>query len=336
VIGSASSGFSDLVTIGEMVELGLKNGKIPNAQSGQTVARKFPTSFPKKKEEETNAVMTDPRNSYRPLANAYHPSTLQVPYQGQYYVAAAAPMQYQQPAPQRPQYQPARPNHWSQISGQNQHRPPYNQRPSRIDPIPIPYSQLWPLLIKNSLVEPRNVRPLEPPYPHWYNPNAKCEFHSGAVGHSIEDCRALKEKVQELIDNKSLSFKEKGPDVKNNPLPGYNGPNINAIEESADFDEIKRIEDVKTPLLMVHAKLVKFGLIEGTHDNCEECALSPKGCQMVKKQVQELMNQGILQISRARKMEDVLVIEPHFESNKGVSKPVEIIYKKGDTQPFMN
>jgi hypothetical protein len=99
VIESASSGFSDLVTIGEMVELGLKNGKIPNAQSGQTVARKFPTSFPKKKEEETNAVMTDPRNSYRPLANAYHPSALQVPYQGQYYVAATAPMQYHQPAP---------------------------------------------------------------------------------------------------------------------------------------------------------------------------------------------------------------------------------------------
>ncbi|WJX51862.1 hypothetical protein P8452_38026 [Trifolium repens] len=60
--------------------------------------------------------MTDPRNSYRPLANAYHPSALQVPYQGQYYVAATAPMQYHQPAPQRPQYQPTRPNHWSQIS----------------------------------------------------------------------------------------------------------------------------------------------------------------------------------------------------------------------------
>jgi hypothetical protein len=25
--------------------------------------------------------------------------------------------------------------------------------------------------------------------------------------------------------------------VKNNPLPGYNGPNINVVEEGADFDE---------------------------------------------------------------------------------------------------
>jgi hypothetical protein len=88
--------------------------------------------------------------------------------------------------------------------------------------------------------------------------------------------------------------------------------------------------------LTVHAKLAKCGLIKETHDNCEECALSPKGCQVVKKQMQELINQGILQISRARKLEDVSVIEPYFENNKGVSKPVEIIYKKEDAQPFLN
>jgi hypothetical protein len=35
-------------------------------------------------------------------------------------------------------------------------------------------------------------------------------------------------------------------------------------------------------------------------------------------------------------MDDVSVIEPHFESNKGVPKPVEIIYQKTDIQPFMN
>jgi hypothetical protein len=165
--------------------------------------------------------MINCHNSYHPPANAYHPSSLQVPHQNQYYVAATTPMQYQQPASQKPQYKSARPN----------------QRPSRIDPIPISCSQLWPLLIKNSLVVPRDVRPLEPPYPHWYNPNAKCEFHSGAIGHSIEDCRALKETVQELVNNKSLSFKENGTDVKNNPLSGCNGPNVNDVEESVYFNE---------------------------------------------------------------------------------------------------
>jgi len=96
VIGSASSSFSELVIIGEMGEVDLKNGKILNAQSGQGATRKFSTSFPKKKEGENNVVMADPRNSYYPPANAYHSSILQVPYQDQYYVATAAPVQYQQ------------------------------------------------------------------------------------------------------------------------------------------------------------------------------------------------------------------------------------------------
>jgi len=139
-----------------------------------------------------------------------------------------------------------------------------------------------------------------------------------------------------IVDNKRLFFKENGPNVKNDPLPGYNGPNVNVVEESEDFDEIKIVEEVRTPLLMVYTKLAKCGLIKGTHDNCEECATSPEGCQLVKEQVQELMNLGILQISRARKMADVSVIEPHFENNTKALKPVEILYEKRDVHPLMS
>ncbi|CAJ2672480.1 unnamed protein product [Trifolium pratense] len=35
-----------------------------------------------------------------------------------------------------------------------------------------------------------------------------CDYHAGSPGHNIEDCRAFKYKVQELIDRKLLSFKE--------------------------------------------------------------------------------------------------------------------------------
>jgi hypothetical protein len=84
--------------------------------------------------------------------------------------------------------------------------------------------------------------------------------------------------MQELVNNKSMSFQEKGPDVKNNPLPSYNVLNVNDVEDSADFDEIKRVGEVRNHLVMVHAKLAKCGLIKGTDDNYEECALSPEGC----------------------------------------------------------
>lgn len=38
-----------------------------------------------------------------------------------------------------------------------------------------------------------------------YNANARCEFHSGGVGHDIESCFAFKHKVQDLLDSRPFS-----------------------------------------------------------------------------------------------------------------------------------
>lgn len=91
------------------------------------------------------------------------------------------------------------------------HQQPWMEKVRHIDPIPITYSQLWPYLVHNSLVTPRTTRPMKYPFPTWYNPETKCEFHDGAKGHSIEECKAFKEEVQQLIDNKKLIFKDKTP-----------------------------------------------------------------------------------------------------------------------------
>ncbi|XP_027187892.1 uncharacterized protein [Cicer arietinum] len=91
--------------------------------------------------------------------------------------------------------------------------------------------QLLPHLLQYSMVVLRPMKPLEPPFPKWYNPNARCEYHGGAVGNSVEYCQALKTKVQELINSKWLTFKEDGPNVGNNPLPGHGDAVVNLIEE---------------------------------------------------------------------------------------------------------
>lgn len=115
--------------------------------------------------------------------------------------------------------------------------------------------------------------------------------------HSVENCRAFKANVQELINNKSLVFKDDSPNVKNNPLPTHNSPSINAIEECLSHSVIKEVEKLKTPLSMLHAKLVKFDLIGGSHDDCEECIIYPERCKVIKKYIQELMNQDVAQIN---------------------------------------
>jgi len=70
----------------------------------------------------------------------------------------------------------------------------------KFTPILMIYINLLLDLLKNSLVDVCPVKPLQPPYTRSYDANAQCGYHAGAVGHSIENCRAFKTKVQSLID----------------------------------------------------------------------------------------------------------------------------------------
>ena len=62
----------------------------------------------------------------------------------------------------------------------------------RVDPIPVSYAQLLPQLLANQLVQLRELRPTQNPLPRGYDVSARCEFHSEAPGHTIENYRALK------------------------------------------------------------------------------------------------------------------------------------------------
>jgi len=76
----------------------------------------------------------------------------------------------------------------------------------KFTPLPMTYTELFPDLVKNALVAICPAKTLQPPYPRYYDANAKCEYHSGEVGNSTENCRALMFKVQSLIDSGWLTF----------------------------------------------------------------------------------------------------------------------------------
>ena len=62
MVGSAPSGFSDLVTIGERIEAGVKSGKIQGEPSSTPYnSKKHVSNFLKKKEGETNHVASHPK-----------------------------------------------------------------------------------------------------------------------------------------------------------------------------------------------------------------------------------------------------------------------------------
>ena len=39
-----------------------------------------------------------------------------------------------------------------------------------------------------------------------YNPNTKCAYHSSIPRHEADQCWALKNKIQDLIDNNTIDF----------------------------------------------------------------------------------------------------------------------------------
>ncbi|KAI5420115.1 hypothetical protein KIW84_044053 [Lathyrus oleraceus] len=80
------------------------------------------------------------------------------------------------------------------------------RRHPRYDPIPVSYAHLLPILVNAGAIMPKQTEPAKFPYSYKHDPHATCGYHAGYVGHSTETCHVLKARVQELIDQKLLSF----------------------------------------------------------------------------------------------------------------------------------
>ena len=65
-----------------------------------------------------------------------------------------------------------------------------------------------------------------------YNPNAKCAYHSNSLGNKTDQCWALKNKIQDLVDNKTIEFDPPPtPNVITAPIPKHD-KSVNAIEDT--------------------------------------------------------------------------------------------------------
>ncbi|XP_050889789.1 uncharacterized protein LOC127095093 [Lathyrus oleraceus] len=218
----------------------------------------------------TPAFNQQPAQAYQ-VPPIYQPTPVQQ--------CVAVPPIYQQ-APTAPVYQQPRAQAPRQ-NAQSQNRRQGDR--ATFNPIPMLYTGLYPSLLQKGLVVPRPMGPPPDRLPPWYNPNSHCPFHEGTPGHDLEGFYAFKHRVREMIDSKILSFKGMGSNVKKNPLPPYGDLPVNAIEDASVGVMVER---------------------------CEDCFAHPKGCQMVRDNIQDLMN------------EDVSVIEPCFN----LPEPVEIPY----------
>lgn len=151
----------------------------------------------------------------------------------------------------------------------------------KFDHIPTTYIDLLPYLLKGSLVQ---LRGLGPPtvLPPGYDVDAYCEFHSGAPGHTIDNCKVLKFKVQDLIDVKAITFMSNGPNINNNPTSPHADPSVSCIEEYGGKELVFSAENIKTLLIMVKEKLLMNKVYPGCGINYEHCLINPQVCEKLK------------------------------------------------------
>ncbi|XP_050919526.1 uncharacterized protein LOC127137076 [Lathyrus oleraceus] len=164
------------------------------------------------------------------------------------------------------------------------------------------------------------------PHKPWYDENARCAFHANSEGHTTENYKVFKLRVQELIDKKIPSFVD-FPTVGNNPLPKHGSSDVNAIESPNDEGLIKDVFKLKTPLTMVHARLLEAELMKGTHANCVVCSSNPDQYGEFKICLQRLMDQQVIQFTIAKIDEDVDVIVPMFDQER-LSKLFVVPYQR--------
>ncbi|XP_050889371.1 uncharacterized protein LOC127094597 [Lathyrus oleraceus] len=297
LVSSAASDFAHLVTIRDRIEKGLSDGKIPGAVAVPSAPKKYSGGFQKKREGETNTIS----RGYKGKQQASY---------GQ--VVVVVPIPYQQPMQQQQVYQPQHQQHRQQ---QNTAPPrQFKPRPQRrqLDPLLVPYSQIFPYLQNEGLLTLRELKSVVFPYPPGYNANAHCEFHMGAPGHTLENCFAFQNRVQDLIEAKAISFTPRRPNVNTNPMPTHGDASVSAIEESDQGEFILKVEEIQTPIARIGAQLLKSGLIP-------EELVDEENNKKLRDFIQQMLDQGKLQINRCVKSkgeEEIAVVDiPYDEVN---------------------
>ncbi|GKV40238.1 hypothetical protein SLEP1_g47907 [Rubroshorea leprosula] len=222
--------FAQLVIVGEQVEDGIKSGIIMDYQAMKSILeqyRKGSSGVSSLKKVGQNQNKENENGTISSVYETYGRNNQPRP-RGQFNNSFQAPT-----------YQPT--------VYSSQPRPIYafginhlQQKMRRhFDKLPLSYTEVFQQLVAAGLVTPVPMVPLNPPFPTWYNPQARCEYHSGGVGHDLENCLALKHRIQDLIDAKELQIasepKVVGPNITKNPLPTHDNSTVNMIEK--DFEE---------------------------------------------------------------------------------------------------
>lgn len=91
---------------------------------------------------------------------------------------------------------------------------PFEEKKKRkFTPLPYSYKYVINYLVNKGLLQLLKSRPPPNPLPPGYDATKHCQFHQ-TLGHPVDKCFILKHDIQDLIDERNVSF---GPPLNNPP-----------------------------------------------------------------------------------------------------------------------
>jgi hypothetical protein len=226
LVGSSVQNFSDLVVIAERIEQAVQMGRITNPSE----KRGF---IGRRKEAEIHNIGDESKERKKTYQDNYNFKPF-IPTSSVSNLNFASPFPGNQTNTQNNLNNPAN----------NTFHPRRNFPPDQeqLLPLPMPLTEMYQRLLSISQVVSVSLIPLQPPFPNWYKPDQKCEYHAGAVGHNIDGCLGFKRKILQLIKTRWISFDE-SPNVRTNPLPNHasGSGGVNAVEMGGKKDAIPKL-----------------------------------------------------------------------------------------------
>jgi hypothetical protein len=278
--------FVDLIPVGDRIEDALKTKKIVDMTALMALAEQAAKKAPTKRKE--GDVQMIGRNNGRPrqvlptfTMQPIQPRPIQPPAPTQAPAPAPAPQM-----PARPEGNQPNDNRW------------LRKEPRQFTPLPMPMTELYPILIEKSLISPIVPKPYSGPQRRDFNPNSACDFHFGEVGHTVKNCGQLRHRVQDLIDHGVLKF-EGLPNITTNPLPKHPEGGVNMVEvEEGNEESIAWRRLFYTLEKQKHITPLDAPPGPSTGDSCEYHS-GARGhsldcCEEFKKKVTDLMENGIV------------------------------------------
>ncbi|KAI5441574.1 hypothetical protein KIW84_010880 [Lathyrus oleraceus] len=179
------------------------------------------------------------------------------------------------------------------------------------------YAELYPSLVLKNLIQSRNPPQIPEPLPWWYKLELRCAFHQGAPGHDIENYYPLKYEVQKLMKSGMVSFEDRAPNVKANHLPAQGNSSMNMVDGCPGEFKVFDVWFIRRSLVQMHKDICMVSDCEHDHDGYGVCSVTPRGCDVVKRDIKRLMDEGMIQIVQSRHVDDdVNVIVPVFKQQE--------------------